>query len=134
MGVGGDPFSFQDASGELACLAIGASLGATANQTAEAGSGLSKARTVGNQYGYRPSTFTPDSPIWPFVRAYGLDTTANDAEFGLIYVNMLGQRFFQEDTRDYDWRLLWAAQYWMRIRPMPNEWAGRSGLSLMPTK
>ncbi len=103
MGVGGDPFSFQDASGELACLAIGASLGATANQTAEAGSGLSKARTVGNQYGYRPSTFTPDSPIWPFVRAYGLDTTANDAEFGLIYVNMLGQRFFQEDTRDYDW-------------------------------
>ncbi len=103
LGVGGDPFSFQDASGELACLAIGGSLGATANQTQEAGSALSKARAVGNQYGYRPNTFKPESPIWPFVRAYGLDTTANDAELGLIYVNMLGQRFFQEDTRSYDW-------------------------------
>jgi hypothetical protein len=101
-GVGGDPFSFQDASGELAALAIGASLGATANQTAEAGSGLSKARAIGNQYGYRPNTFTPESPIWPFVRAYGLDSTAEGAEAGLIYVNMLGQRFFQEDTRSYD--------------------------------
>jgi hypothetical protein len=102
LGVGGDPFSFQDASGELACLAIGASLGATASQTAEAGSGLSKARSVGSQYGYRPETFTPDSPIWPFVRAWGLNTTAEGAEAGLIYVNMLGQRFFQEDTRSYD--------------------------------
>ena len=101
-GVGGDPFSFQDASGELAALAIGASLGATANQTTEAGLGLSKPRAVGCQYGYRYKTFTPDSPIWPFVRAYGLDIEADGAEAGVIYVNMLGQRFFQEDTRSYD--------------------------------
>ncbi len=101
-GVGGDPFSFQDASGELAALAIGASLGATANQTTEAGSGLAKARAIGSQYGYRHKTFTPDSPIWPFVRAYGLNAEATGAEAGLIYVNMLGQRFFQEDSRSYD--------------------------------
>lgn len=101
-GVGGDPFSFQDASGELAALAIGASLGATANQTTEAGMSLSKARAIGCQYGYRHETFTPDSPIWPFVRAYGLNTEEDGAEAGLIYVNMLGQRFFQEDTRSYD--------------------------------
>ena len=102
-GVGGDPFSFQDASGELACIAVGASIGATANQTQEAGSGLAKARAIGNQYGYRPGTFKPESPIWPFVRAYGLDSTSNDAELGLIYVNLLGQRFFLEDSREYDW-------------------------------
>lgn len=101
-GVGGDPFSFQDASGELAALAIGASLGATANQTTEAGMSLSKARAIGCQYGYRHETFTLDSPIWPFVRAYGLNTEEDGAEAGLIYVNMLGQRFFQEDTRSYD--------------------------------
>jgi len=101
-GVGGDPFSFQDASGELAALAIGASLGATANQTTEAGPCLAKARAIGCQYGYRHETFTPDSPIWPFVRAYGLNTEEEGAEAGLIYVNMLGQRFFQEDTRSYD--------------------------------
>ena len=101
-GVGGDPFSFQDASGELAALAIGASLGATANQTNEAGMCLSKARAIGCQYGYRHETFTPDSPIWPFVRAYGLNTEEDGTEAGLIYVNMLGQRFFQEDTRSYD--------------------------------
>jgi len=66
------------------------------------GSGLSKARAVGSQYGYRPNTFKPESPIWPFVRAYGLDSTAEGGGAGLIYVNMLGQRFFQEDTRSYD--------------------------------
>ena len=101
-GVGGDPFSFQDGSGELACLAIGASLGDTANQTREAGWALAKARAIGSQYGYRPGTFGPESPIWPFVRAYGLDSTGNDAELGLIYVNMTGKRFWQEDTREYD--------------------------------
>ena len=102
-GVGGDPFSFQDASGELACLAIGASLGATANQTQEAGSALAKMRGIGSQYGYRVGTFSPDSPIWPLVRAQGLDAEAEGATAGLIYVNMLGQRFFQEDSRSYDW-------------------------------
>ncbi len=102
-GVGGDPFSFQDASGELACLAIGASLGATASQTQEAGSALAKMRGIGSQYGYRVGTFSPDSPIWPLVRAEGLDAEAEGGTAGLIYVNMLGQRFFQEDTRDYDW-------------------------------
>ena len=101
-GVGGDPFSFQDASGELVALAIGASLGATANQTTEAGLGISKTRAIGSQYGYRYKTFTPDSPIWPFVRAYGLNSEEDGAEAGLIYVNMLGQRFFQEDSRGYD--------------------------------
>jgi len=59
--------------------------------------GLSVANTA-----IAPITFKPESPIWPFVRAYGLDSTAEGAEAGLIYVNMLGQRFFQEDTRSYD--------------------------------
>jgi hypothetical protein len=101
-GVGGDPFSFQDASGELAALAVGASLGAMANQTSEAGITLSKARAIGCQYGYRHETFTPDSPIWPFVRVYGLNSDDEGVEAGLIYVNLLGQRFFREDTRSYD--------------------------------
>ena len=100
-GVGGDPFSFQDASGELAAMAIGASLGDVGLQVNEGGSGLSKGRAVGCQYAYR-QTFTPESPIFPLVRAVGLALTT-DSEAGLIYVNMLGQRFYQEDTRDYNW-------------------------------
>ena len=35
--VGGEPYSYQDASGELAAMAIGASLWGLANQTLENG-------------------------------------------------------------------------------------------------
>ena len=43
-GVAGEPFSFQDASGEIAAMDIGASLWGAYNATGEFGSVLTKAR------------------------------------------------------------------------------------------
>ncbi len=53
--VAGEPYSFQDASGEIAAMAIGASLWGTANQTLEHGGILSIAPSIGCQYGYSTS-------------------------------------------------------------------------------
>ena len=50
-GLGGMPWSNQDASGELAAMAIGASLWGLYNQTGEFGSVLSKPQFIGCQYG-----------------------------------------------------------------------------------
>jgi hypothetical protein len=98
-GVGGDPFSFQDGSGEIACLEIGATLGAT-----EVGIDLAKARAIGCQYGYRRATVGESSGLWPLVRAYGFDVdTDRTAEDGIIYVNMLGQRFSAENAPEADY-------------------------------
>jgi hypothetical protein len=95
-GVGGDPFSFQDGSGEIACMEIGATLGAT-----EVGINIAKARAIGTQYGYRWATIGEDAGVWPIVRAYGFDVdTDRTAAGGIIYVNLLGQRFSAEDASD----------------------------------
>ena len=42
-GVAGEPWSFQDASGELAAMAVGASLWGAYNQVGEFGSNITKA-------------------------------------------------------------------------------------------
>ena len=47
------PWSDQDASGEIAAMAIGASLWGLYNQTGEFGMRLTKPFTIGNQYNYR---------------------------------------------------------------------------------
>ena len=67
---GGAPFSPQDASGELAGMAIGASLWGTANQTLERNGFVRKRNLIGAQYLY--VSWQPDSPIFPLARAPGL--------------------------------------------------------------
>jgi hypothetical protein len=52
-GLAGMPSSDQDASGEIAAMAIGASLWGLYNQTGEFGLHLTKPFTIGNQYNYR---------------------------------------------------------------------------------
>jgi len=47
------PWSDQDASGELAAMAIGASLWGFYNQTGEFGSNVTKPGSIGCQYNYR---------------------------------------------------------------------------------
>ena len=47
---GGEPYSFQDASGELAAMAIGASLWGAYNQTGEFGPVITKPGQIGCQY------------------------------------------------------------------------------------
>jgi FAD binding domain len=51
-GLAGMPYSNQDASGEIAAMAINASLWGLFNFTSETGSGLTKPGQIGCQYGY----------------------------------------------------------------------------------
>jgi len=92
-GLSGMPWSDQDASGELAAMAIGASLWGLYNQTGEFGSNLTKPGTVGCQYNYVNLQWMPGSPVFNRARASGL--RVGDWQ-DLILVNMLGKRFYDE--------------------------------------
>ncbi|MDP2268630.1 MAG: tat (twin-arginine translocation) pathway signal sequence, partial [Deltaproteobacteria bacterium] len=89
--VAGEPYSYQDASGELAAMAIGASLWGTANQTFERNGAVRKRGRIGAQYTY--TSFGPDSPIFPLCRAIGLRL---DDWQNVICVNQVGRRFYDE--------------------------------------
>ena len=89
--VAGEPYSYQDASGEIAAMAIGGSLWGTANQTFERNGAVRKRGRLGAQYTY--TTFGPDSPIFPLCRAIGLRL---DDWRNVICVNQVGKRFYDE--------------------------------------
>lgn len=91
--VAGEPYSYQDASGELAAMAIGASLWGTFNQTGEFGQHVTKAGQIGCQYGYNNLSWQPGSPIFARARAIGL--RVRDYQ-DLILVNQIGRRFYDE--------------------------------------
>ena len=61
-GVAGEPYTVQDASGELAAMAIGASLWGLYNQTGEFGASITKPGRIGCQYGYVNLAWQPNSP------------------------------------------------------------------------
>ena len=92
-GLAGMPWSNQDASGERAGMAIGASLWGSYNQTGEFGSNLTKPGTIGSQYGYVNLKWMPGSPVFDRARASGL-SVANWQD--VILVNMIGKRFYDE--------------------------------------
>src|SRR2546428_9258950 len=94
--VGGEPYTFQDASGELAAMAIGASLWGLGNQTLENGATTRTQRAIGTRYNY--FTWDVNSPIFPLVRATGLEVKD---WHNLILVNQLGRRFYDETKGDY---------------------------------
>src|SRR6516165_7408689 len=96
-GLAGMPWSDQDASGEIAAMAIGASLWGLYNQTGEFGLHLTKPFTIGNQFNYR-CYWQPDSSVFHKARATGLQV--KDWQ-NLITVNMLGQRFFDETEGNF---------------------------------
>ncbi len=96
-GLGGMPWSDQDASGEIAAMAIGASLWGLYNQTGEFGLHLTKPFSIGNQYNYR-CFWQPGSAVFDKARAIGLQV--NDWQ-NVITVNMLGQRFFDETEGNF---------------------------------
>ena len=91
--VAGEPYSFQDASGEIAAVAVGASLWGAANQTLEHGPILSIASMIGCRYGYGGIQWSTTSPIFPLVRAIELEVTDYQ---GIILVNQVGRRFYNE--------------------------------------
>jgi len=97
-GLAGMPWSNQDASGELAAMAIGASLWGLYNQTGEFGETLTKPGLVGAQYGYRNLRWLPGSEVFAKVGATGLPV--GDWQ-DVILVNMLGKRFYDETEGQY---------------------------------
>jgi hypothetical protein len=94
--VAGEPYSSQDASGEMAGMAIGASLWGTANQTFERNGALRKRPMIGAQHIY--PEWTPESPVFPLVRATGVRVT--DWQ-DLILVNQVGKRFYDETAEGW---------------------------------
>ena len=94
--VAGEPYSFQDASGELAAMAIGASLWGLVNQTLENGDNIRTHRAIGCRYNYNP--WLLESPIFLLARATGLKV--KDWQ-DLILVNQVGRRFYDETKGDY---------------------------------
>ena len=95
----GQPWSDQDASGELAAMEIGASLWGGFNETGEFGSGITKPGHVGTQYGYVNLTWQPTSTVFDKARAIGLQV--KDWQ-DVILVNMIGKRFYDETAPQFD--------------------------------
>ena len=94
--VAGEPYTFQDASGELAAMAIGASLWGFANQTLENGDNIRTQRVLGTKWNYM--TWELEFPLFPLVRATGL---ALKDWHNVILVNQVGKRFYDETKGDY---------------------------------
>ncbi len=87
-GLAGMPWSDQDASGELAAMAVGASLWGLANQAGEFGWAITKPGIIGAQYNYVNLQWMPGSPVFHKARASGL--RVKDWQ-DVILVNMLGR-------------------------------------------
>ena len=97
--VAGDPYSRKSGDGEIAAMAIGASLWGTSNQTNEAERCLRKAAHIGCKYGYASLHWPADSPIFDRVGGSGL-TGVDWAN--AILVTQAGRRFYDETAADYD--------------------------------
>jgi hypothetical protein len=97
-GVAGTPYSYQDASGEISAMAVGASLWGLANQSGEFGPAITKPGSIGSQYGYVNLRWMPGSPVFDKARATGLHV--GDWQ-DLILVNMVGKRFYDETAPQF---------------------------------
>ena len=97
-GLAGMPWSNQDASGELAGMAIGASLWGLYNQTGEFAYKITKAGAIGTQYGYVNLRWMPGSSVFDRARVTGLHVS--DWQ-DVILVNMLGKRFYDETGKQF---------------------------------
>jgi len=93
--VGGEPYSYQDASGELAAMAVGASLWGLVHQALENGATMRAQRALATKYNY--TTWKLESPIFPLVKATGFNV--KDWQ-DLILVNQVGKRFYDETKGD----------------------------------
>jgi hypothetical protein len=122
--VGGEPYTFQDASGELAAMAIGASLWGLGNQMLENGATTRTQRAIGTRYNY--FSWDVNSPIFPLVRATGL---AVKNWHDLILVTQLGQRFYDETKGDYP-----HGNVYNDVQPYtPNDYRNNTRITYDPT-
>ena len=96
--VAGEPWTKQNADGEILAMDIGASLWATSNQSNESGRGVTKTRHIGARYGYENLRWEPNSPM--FEKAGGSGLTVRSFQ-DLILVNQAGRRFWNEMDNTY---------------------------------
>jgi len=123
--VGGEPYSYQDASGEVAAMAIGASLWGLANQTLENGATMRTQRALATKYNY--TTWKVESPIFPLVRATGFNVKD---WHDLILVNQVGKRFYDETKGDVP-----HGNLGQQITPYtPNDYRNAENVKFIPTK
>jgi succinate dehydrogenase/fumarate reductase flavoprotein subunit len=123
--VAGEPYTFQDGSGELAAMAIGASLWGFANQTLENGDNIRTKRALATRYNYM--TWELENPIFPLVRATGL--SVKDWQ-DLILVNQVGKRFYDETKGDYP-----HGNVSNEIQPYtPSDYRNNENIKFNPTK
>ena len=118
-----DEFSPQDASGELAAMAIGASLWGTANQTFDRNGALRKRPIIGTRTNY--IGWTKNSPIFPKVGATGISVRNwQDA----IIVNQVGKRFYNEMEDGYP-----SGTYHGFLNPyVPGDWRNAARIKYTP--
>ena len=98
-GLAGMPWSDQDASGELAAMAVGASLWGAYNQTGEFGETLTKPGLDRHAVRLPESALVPGHRVFAQGRRHGLAASATGRI--VILVNMLGQRFYDETAGNY---------------------------------
>ena len=123
--VAGEPYTYQDGSGELAAMAIGASLWGFANQTLENGDNIRTQRVLATKYNYM--TWELELPIFPLVRATGL---ATKDWHDLILVNQVGKRFYDETKGDYP-----HGNVYNEITPYtPNDYRNNERIDYHPNK
>ena len=123
--VAGEPYTFQDASGELAAIAIGASLWGFANQTLENGDNIRTQRVLGTKWNYM--TWELEFPLFPLVRATGL---ALKDWHNVILVNQVGKRFYDETKGDYP-----HGNVYNEINPYtPNDYRNNESIDYHPSK
>jgi succinate dehydrogenase/fumarate reductase flavoprotein subunit len=128
-GVAGTPWSYQDGSGELAAMEIGASLWGLYANTAEIGSGITKPGLIGNQFGYVNLQWMPGSRVFDQVRASGL--RVKDWQ-NLIHVNMLGKRFYDETGPQFasnDWDVIKDYQHDSYLNAKNMKWSPRNWIN-----
>lgn len=117
-------FSPQDASGEIAAMAIGASLWGTANQTFDRNGTLRKRPIIGTPTNY--IEWKKESPIFPKVGATGL---ALRNWQNAIIVNQMGRRFYNELHDGYP-----AGTFQGSLDPyVPGDWRNASRIKYTPT-
>src|SRR5665213_2784813 len=95
----GEPWTKQNAEGELAAMELGAAMWATSNVANERGLQVAKTIHIGCKYGYRNLKWNPKSPMFDGAGATGL-SVRNFQD--VIAVNQIGQRFWNEMDESYD--------------------------------
>ena len=94
----GEPWTRQNAEGELLAMGLGAALWATNNTANERGLAIAKTIHIGCKYGYQNLKWNPKSPMFDRAGASGL--SVKDFQ-DLIMVNQIGKRFWNEIDPSY---------------------------------